>query len=252
MTRQAPVALITGGAKRIGQALVEHLAQQGWTIALHYNQSHPQAKKLQSKIIDQGGACHLIQGDLKDEKQVEEIIPQAINHFGRLDLLINNASTFDNDDAVTMTRTSWNHHLEPNLRAPCVLMQSFAKVVLEERKSEESNNAQKLIINMIDQRVLNLSPQYMSYTVSKYALWGLTQTMALALAPHIRVNAIGPGRIFPNIHQTTQEFDHKCNQMPLKTGGFLDDVAAAVDFLWKAKSVTGQLITIDGGQHLKI
>jgi NAD(P)-dependent dehydrogenase (short-subunit alcohol dehydrogenase family) len=240
MQQTQPTALITGAARRIGRAMALHLAKQGWNIGIHYHQSVDEAKSLLQEIENLGCRAFLIQADLSKEEQVRTIMPRAMEGLGSLDLLINNASIFVYDSVNTANRSSWNDHLEPNLRAPFVLMQDFAKV----------SQREGLIINMIDQRVWHLTPHFVSYTVSKFGLWGLTQSMALALAPRIRVNAIGPGPVLQNIRQTPEEFEAQCKSMPLGIGGSVDDICAAVDFFWQSTSVTGQMIAVDGGQHL--
>lgn len=236
-----PTVLITGAGQRIGRALAEHLGENGWKVGIHYHTSIQEATQLQEKT---GGV--LIQADLGKEEEIQGIIPETMEKLGRIDLLINNAAVFAYDSVVSADRESWDAHMEANLRAPFVLMQQFAK------HFKPLNSTQGLVINMIDQRVWNLTRHFVSYSVSKYGLWGLTQTMALALAPSIRVNAIGPGPVLKSIHQTPEQYKAQCEQTPLGTGGDLEDIISAVEFLWKAKSVTGQMIAVDGGQHLGI
>jgi NAD(P)-dependent dehydrogenase (short-subunit alcohol dehydrogenase family) len=162
--------------------------------------------------------------------------------LGPLGCLVNNASVFENDTAATADRASWDAHIEVNLRAPFVLMQGFAAQLPE--------TASGAIVNLLDQRVWSLTPYFVSYTVSKAALWTLTQTMALALAPRIRVNGIGPGPTLPSPRQSAAQFERQCAALPLRRGTTPDEIAAAIRFILAAPAMTGQMIALDGGQHL--
>ncbi len=157
-------------------------------------------------------------------------------------MLVNNASLFENDTATTASRASWDAHFAVNLRAPFVLIQDFA--------AQLPGNAGGVIVNLLDERVWNLTPYFVSYTLSKSALWTLTQTMAMALAPRIRVNAIGPGPTLPSARQTPQQFQARCNAMPLRRGASPAEIAAALRFIVAAPAMTGQMIALDGGEHL--
>jgi NAD(P)-dependent dehydrogenase (short-subunit alcohol dehydrogenase family) len=235
-------ALITGAAHRIGRAMALALAKDGWSLAVHYYRSREAALALVDDIVAAGGTGVALKADLAKEDDVLTLIPAAVDALGPLGLLINNASLFEQDSALTVTRTSWDAHLETNLRAPFVLIQAFAAQL-----PEECNG---LVINLVDQRVWNLTPHFTSYTLSKAALWALTQTLALALAPRVRVNAIGPGPTLPSSRQTAQQFEQQCAEMPLKRGTTPDEIAEALRFILAAPSMTGQLIALDGGQHL--
>lgn len=233
--------LITGAARRIGRAIAEFLTTQGWTIAVHYHHSEEEARQLVQTILDGGGRAQAFQADLSQEQEVQDLIPKINKSFGALQCLINNASAFTYDSITTSTRSLWDEHMETNLRAPLVLSQAFAN---------QMQNEKGTIINILDQRVWNLTPHYISYTVSKMGLWTLTQTLALALAPHIRVNAIGPGPTLQNVSQTEGQFLKQCQSLPLKQGPTLQEICDAVLFLIQTSSVTGQMIALDGGQHL--
>jgi NAD(P)-dependent dehydrogenase (short-subunit alcohol dehydrogenase family) len=235
-------ALITGAAQRIGRAVALALAKDGWAIAVHFRQSAEAAHRLVEDIIGLGGRAVAIKAELSRESEVLTLAPRAIEALGPLGLLVNNASLFESDDALTATRASWDAHMEINLRAPFVLTKSFAAQL-----PEDSAGA---VVNIIDQRVWNLTPHFTSYTVSKAGLWALTQTLALALAPRIRVNAIGPGPTLASTHQTAGQFAAQCEAMPLKQGATPDDIADAVRYVVSAGAMTGQLIALDGGQHL--
>jgi NAD(P)-dependent dehydrogenase (short-subunit alcohol dehydrogenase family) len=234
--------LITGGARRIGRAIALALAADDWAVAVHYSASRAPAEALVAGITRAGGRAVALDADLADEAQVASLMPRATAALGPLGCLVNNASAFENDTVATADRASWDAHLEVNLRAPFVLMQSFAAQLPE--------TAGGAIINLLDQRVWSLTPYFVSYTVSKAALWTLTQTMALALAPRIRVNGIGPGPTLPSPRQSAAQFERQCASLPLRRGTTPEEIAAAVRFILAAPSLTGQMIALDGGQHL--
>jgi len=235
-------ALVTGGARRIGRALSLALAEAGFAVAVHYHDSGDAARALAAEIEKAGGKAALLRADLADERQVRELLPHVEAALGPVGVLVNNASIFENDLVSTVTRESWDRHLAVNLRAPFVLMQEFA--------ARLPPDCGGLIVNMLDERVWNLTPYFVSYTLSKAGLWTLTQTMALALAPRIRVNAIGPGPTLPSPRQSTEQFAAQCRAMPLQRGTSPDEIAAALRFILAAPAMTGQMIALDGGQHL--
>ena len=231
-------ALVTGAAKRLGAETCRALAGAGYRVAVHFHTSRAEAEALADEI---GGVA--VQADLADEAAVQALLPAAAAQIGPIGVLINNASTFERDEWDTATRESWDYHLEPNLRAPFVLMQALARQLPAE--------AEGAVVNMIDQRVWSLTPHFVSYTVSKAGLWALTQQMALALAPRIRVNAIGPGPALPSARQTEAQFAAACAALPLARGTSPHEVAAAVLAILAMPSMTGQMIALDGGQHLQ-
>jgi NAD(P)-dependent dehydrogenase (short-subunit alcohol dehydrogenase family) len=235
-------ALVTGAAQRIGRAIALALAADGWAIAVHYRASRAAADALVAEIARGGGQAVALAADLADESAVAGLVPRAVAALGPLGCLVNNASSFENDTVATATRASWDEHIEVNLRAPLVLMQGFAAQLPEA--------ASGAIINMLDQRVWSLTPYFVSYTVSKAALWTLTQSMALALAPRIRVNGIGPGPTLPSPRQSEEQFARQCAAVPLRRGTSPEEIAAAVRFILAAPAMTGQMIALDGGQHL--
>ncbi|HYD71453.1 SDR family oxidoreductase [Azospirillum sp.] len=235
-------ALITGGAKRIGRAVARDLAAHGWAVAVHCHRSVADAEGLVAEIESAGGRAAVLQADLGREEEVARLVPDAVERLGPLTLLVNNASVFERDEALTATRESWDLHLEANLRAPFVLIQHFARQLPEPERG--------LVVNLLDQRVWNLTPHFTSYTVSKAALWTLTQTLALALAPRIRVNAIGPGPTLRNERQTEEHFREQALAVPLRRSTDPAEIAAAIRFLLDAPAVTGQMIALDGGEHL--
>jgi NAD(P)-dependent dehydrogenase (short-subunit alcohol dehydrogenase family) len=235
-------ALVTGAGKRIGRAVALMLGTEGWSVAVHYGRSREAAEAVASEIAAAGGRAFALGADLAVEAEVETLVPRAAATLGPLSCLVNNAAVFENDLALTASRDSWERHLETNLRAPFVLMQHFARQLPE--------TADGAVINLLDERVWSLTPYFVSYTVSKAALWALTQSMALALAPRIRVNGIGPGPTMPSPRQTAAQFQRQQEMMPLRHGTTPEEIAAAVRFILSAPALTGQMLALDGGQHL--
>ena len=235
-------ALVTGGARRIGRALVLALAEARYAVAIHHHRSHAEAEALAAQVCRGGGKAVALAADLADETAVKALLPQATAALGPVGVLVNNASLFDNDTVRTATRESWDAHLAVNLRAPFVLIQEFAALLPAE--------AAGAVVNLLDERVWNLTPYFTSYTLSKDALWTLTRTMALALAPRIRVNGIGPGPALPSPRQSPQQFLDRCRVLPLRRGTSPEEIGAALRFILAAPAMTGQMIALDGGEHL--
>ena len=235
-------ALVTGAAKRIGRAIALDLAQAGWNVAVHYRNSAEEAASAVREIEAMGRRAVAIHADLARESEVAQIVPQATAALGPLACLVNSASTFEMDDIRSMTRTSWDHHIETNLRAPLVLSQAFA--------TQLPKGQTGAIVNMLDERVWKLTPYFLSYTVAKSGLWTLTRTLALALAPRIRVNGIGPGPTLPSPRQSETQFKAQWDSMPLKRGTTPAEICRAVRFILESPALTGQMIALDGGQHL--
>ncbi|HEU0218694.1 MAG TPA: SDR family oxidoreductase [Stellaceae bacterium] len=235
-------ALVTGAGQRIGRACALALAEAGYAVAVHYHASEMPALSVVAEIERSAGKAIAIAADLSDESTVAALIPRAAEVLGPIGILVNNASIFENDTIGTVTREGWDTHLAVNLRAPFVLMQQFAQLLPKETGG--------CIINLLDERVWNLTPYFVSYTLSKTGLWTLTQTMALALAPRIRVNGIGPGPTLPSPRQSHEQFLEQCRTMPLQRGTGPEEVAAALRFIIAAPAMTGQMIALDGGQHL--
>lgn len=234
--------LITGAAKRVGLTLASRLASEGWVVALHYNGSAAAAEEAVDAILAAGGRAMAFQADLANESSTQSLMGHVTTALGPVGALINNASTFEFDDAATADRAHWDLHMEVNLRAPFILTQAMAHQLPEDCRGH--------VINIIDQRVWNLTPYFMTYTISKVGLWGMTQTMALALAPRIQVNGIGPGPTLQGAAQSPEHFDRQNRSMPLTHGPEPAEIADAVHYLLGAPSVTGTMITVDGGQHL--
>ncbi len=235
-------ALVTGGAQRIGRRIAERLASEGYAVAIHCRRSTGEAEAIAAWIREQGGQAAVVQADLSDGRAVDGIVPEAVRALGPLTLLVNNASEFEPDEVETLTQDRWDRHFAVNLRAPAFLARDFARQLPADRQGS--------IVNIVDQRVWKLTPQFFSYTLTKAALFTATQTMAQALAPRIRVNAIGPGPTLSNIRQGDEDFAKQSDAVLLGRGGTPDEIADAVLYLAKAGSVTGQMIAVDGGQHL--
>lgn len=236
------VALVTGAAKRLGREIALQLARNGWDIAAHHLSSEADAQHLSEAVTKLGRKCVLVKADLAHESEVESVVARAEAAGGPVTVLVNSASVFEDDRLETASRASWDRHLNINLRAPLVLSQQFAK-----RLPGTTNGC---IVNLIDQSVLRLTPQFLSYTVSKTGLWTLTQTMAQSLAPRIRVNAVAPGPALKASHQSQANFDKQVQSTLLQRPSGPEDIAAAVLYLVNAASVTGQMIAVDSGQHL--
>jgi NAD(P)-dependent dehydrogenase (short-subunit alcohol dehydrogenase family) len=236
-------ALVTGGARRLGRAIALALADAGFSVAVHCHASRADADRTAGDIRARGVRSCVLTADLAIEADVSRLVPAAQAALGPLGVLVNNASTFERDEWHDGTRASWDAHLEPNLRAPFVLTQQFARVLPEA--------AEGVVINMLDQRVWSLTPHFVSYTVAKAGLWALTQSMALALAPRIRVNGIGPGPAVPSPRQSEEQFARQSRSVPLGHGTSPDEVARAALMLLALPSLTGQMIALDGGQHLQ-
>ena len=236
-------ALVTGGAKRLGRAIALALAEAGFAVAVHYNASRDEAERTAEDIRARGVKAVVLRADLAREAEVARLVPEAVAALGPVGVLVNNASVFERDDWHDASRESWDAHIEPNLRAPFVLTQAFAKALPE--------TAEGAVINMLDQRVLSLTGTFLSYTVTKAGLWALTRTMALALAPRIRVNGIGPGPALASPRQTPEQFARQEASVPLGHGTTPDEVARLAMALLALPSVTGQMLAPDGGQHLQ-
>lgn len=236
------VVLITGAARRIGRAIALDMASHGWHVAVHYRNSRQDAEILASAIRDKGGVATALPADLANPADVAALVPRCRDAIGAPTCLINNASEFLLDTVTTATPQTWDTHLDINLKAPVFLAQALARHLPD---GENGN-----VINIIDQRVWNLTPDFFSYTISKAGLWTATQTLAQALCPRVRVNAIGPGPVLRSVHQTDADFADECRATLLGRGPTTEEIAAAVRFILAAPAMTGQMIALDGGQHL--
>ncbi len=244
-------ALVTGAGKRLGRAMALYLAGRGHDVAVHYASSADEAEAVASEIRAMGRRAQIFRADLLVEAQVQGLIPAVTDALGPLTVLVNNASIFEYDRIDTATRESWDRHIESNLRAPYVLTQAFARQCPPAVADENGEPlAQGLIVNMVDQRIRKLTPEFSTYTLAKMGLWALTQTAAQGLAPQIRVNAIGPGPTMQGHRQTADHFARQRAATVLGRGANPADITAALGFFLDSPAVTGQVIAVDGGQHL--
>ncbi|MFZ1989865.1 MAG: SDR family oxidoreductase [Alphaproteobacteria bacterium] len=235
-------ALVTGAARRIGRAIALDLAGHGWRVALHYRHSGDAAQRLAEEIEAAGGTAAALGANLADVDSARGLIARCTEKLGAPSCLVNNASEFLPDTITTLTSSGWDTHLDVNLKAAVFLAQALYMNLPE--------GAEGNVINIVDQRVWRLTPDFFSYTISKAGLWTATQTLAQAMAPRVRVNAIGPGPVLKSVHQTDAAFDAEKSATLLGRGPTLAEIAAAVRFILDTPSMTGQMIALDGGQHL--
>lgn len=239
---ETQIVLITGAARRIGRAIALDMGARGWAVGVHYNGSREEALETVEDIRAAGGTAEALRGDLSRAGDAAGLIAKCEDALGAPHCLVNNASLFEHDLIGALSEESWREHMEVNLAAPVFLSQAFA--------ARLPDGARGNIVNILDQRVWKLMPDYFSYTISKSALWTATRTMAQAFAPRIRVNAIGPGPALANDRQSMAAFAAQQKATPLGRGPALDEICAAVRFILDAASMTGQMIALDGGQHL--
>lgn len=233
-------ALVTGGGQRIGREIALTLAKAGFDVAIHHRKSADEAESVAAEARALGRRAVTVKADLMREDEVRGLVDQAAEALGPVAVLVNNASVFEDDRVGELSRESWDKHIETNLRAPIVLAEAFA----------EQAPKGAAIVNLLDQRVLKPDPRFFSYALSRNGLWWATRTLAQALAPRIRVNGVGPGPTLPSIHQSDEQFEAEWRQVPLQRPGSPEAVAKAVAWLVEAELVTGQMIAVDGGQHL--
>jgi len=238
-----PVALVTGAGDRIGASIAAHLAREGYAVVIHYRSDEAGAEAVKSGIEATGGKAALVKADLAKRPQRATLIEKAAKLFGPLTVLINNASVFDPDSARDLDEALWDQHFAIHAEAPVFLARDFA--------AQLPGGTDGNIVNIIDERVLHLSPAYFSYTLSKSVLWTATQTLAQSLAPAIRVNAIGPGPVLPHARQDQAAFDRNVAALPLQHNADPDAIAQGVLMLLAMPSMTGQMLALDGGQHLE-
>jgi NAD(P)-dependent dehydrogenase (short-subunit alcohol dehydrogenase family) len=242
MAGQKGVALVTGAAKRIGAAIAADLARNGFDVAVHCNRSTTEAEAVAVAIRDSGGRAQVFRAELTDTFAVAGLAAAVQETLGPVTLLVNNASAFDPDSAAAPDWEAWERHFSLHLKAPVQLAGEMVRRL--------PAGGRGLVVNIVDQRVWKLTPQFFSYTLSKAALWTATRTMAQDFAPHVRVNAIGPGPTLANERQQAEDLDAQANAVLLKKGPMLTEFGATIRYLWDTPSITGQMIALDGGQHL--
>ncbi|MGA7373754.1 MAG: SDR family oxidoreductase [Methyloceanibacter sp.] len=240
--QNSATALVTGAALRLGRAIALDLAKHGWRIGVHHHSSSAEADTLVAEIERLGSKAVALKADLTNDDQLRGLAQSCADALGVPTCLVNNAARFEWDSIDTLDWAGWQAELDVNLRAPIFLTQAFARTLRKD--------ASGCVINMIDQRVWRLTPDFFSYTIAKSALWTATQTLAQALAPRVRVNALGPGPVLPNRRQSQADFERECRSTLLGRGATVEDVCRAVRFLLDTPSVTGQMIALDSGQHL--
>ncbi len=239
----ARAVLITGAGVRVGRALAIALGQDGWAVGVHFNRSKAPAEETVEAIVKAGGRAATVQGDLSEAGALDALVPAAADALDApLTALINNASTFEDDHVEDFTRQSWDHHMDANLYAPVRLVQRFA--------AQLPDGARGAVVNVIDQRVKKPTPTFFTYAISKAALAWATTTMAQALAPRVRVNAVGPGPTLRNVRQSEEDWDKQRAATLLGAGSPPEEIVRAVRYLLEADAVTGQMLAVDGGQHL--
>lgn len=246
------IALVTGAGARIGRAMAVYLAGRGFDVAVHYASSRAGAEEVVAEIKAMGRKAVALRADLLEENDTHALLPNAVEALGGpVTCLVNNASLFEYDNIRTATRDSWDRNVGSNLRAPLILTQAMAKQGLEPGTDARGEPiATGLIVNMIDQRVRKLTPEFTTYTIAKMGLWALTQTTARALAPAIRVNAIGPGPTLKATHQSDESYAKQRDRTVLRRGSNPEDLTATLGYFLDAPAVTGQLLCVDGGQHI--
>jgi NAD(P)-dependent dehydrogenase (short-subunit alcohol dehydrogenase family) len=237
------VVLITGAARRVGAGLARALAEAGWDVAVHHRGGADEASALVAELSGQGVRSAAFQADLNETSERDGLIDRVVGHFGRIDVLINNASLFRYDTLATLTEASWDEHLASNLTAPVFLIRDFARAI-------EAADGQGVVVNILDHKVDSPNPDFFAYTAGKVGLAGLTRTLAMGLAPRIRLCGVSPGLILRSGEQTEAEYEAAWRDTPLGRGASLDDVARTVRFVLETPSLTGQNLTIDGGESL--
>ncbi len=247
-----PRALVTGAAQRLGRAMALYLAQRGHDVAIHYGRSASAAEELAHEITALGQRAICLRADLLEEAALAPLVPDAARALGGpLTVLVNNASIFEPDSIATATRENWDRHMMSNLRAPFVLTQALAAQCPAPVVDDAGEPvAQGLVVNMIDQKVRKLTPEHMTYSIAKMGLWAFTRMAAQQLAPAIRVNAIGPGPTLQAADQPADLYQRSRQSTVLGRGANLSDITAALGFFLDAPAVTGQILCVDGGEHL--
>jgi NAD(P)-dependent dehydrogenase (short-subunit alcohol dehydrogenase family) len=242
MSAKRTGAFVTGAARRIGRAIALDLAANGFDVVIHCWGSRDEAEDVAGQIGELGGRAAVLEADLSNVKACGDLLARAAEAIGPIRLLVNNASVFEEDSLADFDWDGWDRHFALHLKAPVELSRRLAQAL--------PTGEDGLVVNIIDQRVWRLTPRFFSYTLSKSAEWTATRTMAQALAPRVRVNAIGPGPALRNERQQREDFDRQVDALPLGRGPDLAEFGKTVRYLWETPSITGQMIALDGGQHL--
>jgi NAD(P)-dependent dehydrogenase (short-subunit alcohol dehydrogenase family) len=235
------VVLVTGGSKRIGREICIRLSRNSYNVIIHHRNSSKEAEETARIINSDGGNAIVCQADLSEISSARNLISKAIEEFGYIDAIVNNASVFLHDDISTVSSNSWDKHMQINAKVPLMLIKEMYGSLDEGRQGN--------VVNILDQKLHNPNPDYLSYTTSKYAMLGLTDTLARSLAPKVRVNAVSPGHTLASDLQTDEGFQRAQSSSPLGYGPDPEDIADAVCYLMGAKSVTGQVIYVDSGER---
>jgi NAD(P)-dependent dehydrogenase (short-subunit alcohol dehydrogenase family) len=233
--------IVTGGSKRIGREICLRLSRNGFKVVIHYRNSSEEAEETAKMINSGGGSAVICQADLSDVSSAEKLVSKAVEEFGYINAIVNNASVFIHDDISTITSELWDEHMQINAKVPLMLI----KVMYDTLDENSKGN----VVNILDQKLYNPNPDHLSYTASKYTMLGLTDTLARSLAPKVRVNAVSPGHTLASDSQTTEGFQRAQSSSPLGYGPNPEDIANAVCYLMNAKSVTGQIIYVDSGER---
>ncbi len=237
------VVLVTGAGKRIGRGIAEGLAADGWAVVLHHNRSGEDARALAAEIETAGGRAVALGADLADAAATGTLVPAACAAFGRLDAIVNNASLFEKDTATTLDPALFDAHMAVNARAPAQLTRDLANALPAGRTG--------CVVNVLDQKLWNMNPDFLSYTISKVALLGFTRAMAMALDPKVRVCGVSPGLTLPSGNQTRERFDEIHDRTPLGRGNTVEDVVQAIRFVLDSPGLNGVTVMADGGQHME-
>ncbi|MEO1039322.1 MAG: SDR family oxidoreductase [Pseudomonadota bacterium] len=238
-TPDKPAALVTGAAKRMGRAYAEALVRRGHPLAVHYNSSSDEAEAFAELINAAGGRSAAFGADLADDAAVSSLMDRANSTLGAVGVLVNSASVFEDDSWDTLTAASFRRHLDINALSPMLLSQAFAKQAPDAA----------MILNVLDYKLFNVNADYFSYSISKFALKAMTEMLARALAPNVRVNAIAPGLTLPSPYHSQEEFERLHSDNPLGVGPTLDDMVRTLDYFLDTPTVSGWVMPVDGGQH---
>jgi NAD(P)-dependent dehydrogenase (short-subunit alcohol dehydrogenase family) len=247
-TTSTRTVLVTGAAKRLGREIALALARAGWQVAVHYRDSVEDARRTSLECTELSGNSASFRANLGNEAAVRNLVPRVIAHFGHLDAVVNSASTFEHDDATSFSFASMEKHMRSNAGAAILLAQGLHSHVQEQRSAGQA--ARGAVVNLLDQKLWNQNPDFMSYTLSKASLEAANTMLALALAPHVRVVGVAPGLTLTSNLLSDAQFQARHKMALLEHSSTPQDVAATVRFALDNQSITGTTLVVDGGQHL--